>query len=98
MRDLLRTREQFVREQASHVERIQKTGTASIDPGSDHGRKAAPTTHAKALVRQIERLGCVCAIKLVETVLFTDRWHPLSPGHVRPGIDRETGPAGRPGQ
>jgi hypothetical protein len=45
------------------IDHMLKTGTASIDSGPDHGRKAAPTTHARALVRQIERLGCVCEIK-----------------------------------
>ncbi|MCF4124080.1 IS110 family transposase [Methylobacterium sp. SyP6R] len=45
-----------------------KAGTAYVDPGPDHGRKAAPTIRAKALVRQIERLGFACEIKPVEPV------------------------------
>lgn len=45
-----------------------KTGTAYIDPGPDHGRKGAPTIRAKALARQIERLGFACEIKAVEIV------------------------------
>ncbi|MCF4129622.1 transposase [Methylobacterium sp. SyP6R] len=45
-----------------------KTGTAYVDPGHNHGHKAAPTIRAKALVRQIERLGFACELKPVEPV------------------------------
>ncbi len=45
-----------------------KTGTAYVDPGPDHVHKAAPATRAKALARQIERLGFACEIKPVEPV------------------------------
>ncbi len=45
-----------------------KNGTAYVDPGPDHGRNAAPTIRAKALVRQIERLGFACELKPVEPV------------------------------
>ncbi|MGE7417637.1 IS110 family transposase [Methylobacterium tarhaniae] len=44
------------------------TGTPYVDPGTDHVRKAAPTIRAKALVRQIERLGFACELKPVEPV------------------------------
>ncbi len=40
-----------------------KNGTAYVDPGPDHGRNAAPAIRAKALVRQIERLGFACELK-----------------------------------
>lgn len=45
-----------------------KTGSAYVDLGPDHFRKTAPTTRAKALARQIERLGFSCEIKPLETV------------------------------
>ncbi len=39
-----------------------KNGTAYVDPGPDHGRKLHHI-RAKALVRQIERLGFACELK-----------------------------------
>ena len=45
-----------------------KDGTVYADPGPDHFRKTQPMTRAKALARQIERLGFTCSISPVEPV------------------------------
>ena len=37
-------------------------GTFHADPGPDHFRRTDPMTRAKALARQIERLGFKCSI------------------------------------
>ena len=39
-----------------------KDGTLYADPGPEHFRKSQPATRAKALARQIERLGFTCSI------------------------------------
>ena len=43
-------------------------GTVYADLGPDHFRKTQPMTRAKALARQIERLGFTCSISPVEPV------------------------------
>ncbi len=66
-----------------------QTGTAYVDPGPDHGRKAAPTIRAEALVRQIERLGFICEIK-PSSQFRLSRPAPRGtdhPDHVR-GVER----------
>ena len=45
-----------------------KDGTVYVDPGPDHFRRTQPATRAKALARQIERLGFVCSISPAEPV------------------------------
>ncbi len=45
-----------------------KAGTAYVDPGPDHGRKAAPTIRAKALVRRSSASDLRAEIKPVEPV------------------------------
>jgi len=45
-----------------------KDGTFYADPGPDHFRKTQPMTRAKALARQIERLGFTCSISPAEPV------------------------------
>lgn len=45
-----------------------KNGTPYADPGTNHFTKIAPATRAKALARQIERLGFSCAIAPAEPV------------------------------
>ena len=45
-----------------------KDGTLYADLGPDHFRKEQPMTRAKALARQIERLGFTCSISPVESV------------------------------
>ncbi|HEU4906948.1 MAG TPA: IS110 family transposase [Solirubrobacterales bacterium] len=45
-----------------------KDGTFYADPGPDHFRKTQPITRAKALARQIERLGFTCSISTAEPV------------------------------
>lgn len=45
-----------------------KNGTPYADPGPEHFHKPAPATRAKALARQIERLGFSCAITPEEPV------------------------------
>ena len=39
-----------------------RDGTFYADPGPDHFRRSEPATRAKALARQIERLGFKCSI------------------------------------
>lgn len=43
-------------------------GTVYADLGPDHFQRRAPEARAKALVRQIERLGFTCAIAPIEPV------------------------------
>jgi len=43
-------------------------GAFYADPGPDHFRRSEPMTRAKALARQIERLGFTCSISTVEPV------------------------------
>jgi transposase len=45
-----------------------KDGTFYADPGPDHFRRTEPMTRAKALARQIERLGFTCSIAPGEPV------------------------------
>ena len=45
-----------------------KDGTLHADPGPDHFRKTRPINRAKALAKQIERLGFTCSISPVEPV------------------------------
>ena len=45
-----------------------KDGTSYADPGPEHLRKSQPATRAKALARQIERLGFTCSISSAEPV------------------------------
>jgi transposase len=50
------------------VYHMLKDGTVYVDPGPDHFRKTQPATRAKALARQIERLGFTCSISPVVPV------------------------------
>jgi transposase len=43
-------------------------GTFYADPGADHFRKTDPANRARALARQIERLGFTCSISPAEPV------------------------------
>lgn len=45
-----------------------KDGTVYVDPGPEHFQRRPPEQRAKALARQIERLGFSCAIKPTEPV------------------------------
>ena len=46
-------------------------GTFYADPGPDHFRRTEPMTRAKALARQIERLGFTCSISPRSQFLFS---------------------------
>jgi transposase len=45
-----------------------RDGTFYADPGPDHFRRTEPMIRAKALARQIERLGFTCSISAAQPV------------------------------
>ena len=55
-------------------------GTFYADPGPDHFRRTDPMTRAKALARQIERLGFKCSISTRGASFYLGGFHDLPVG------------------